>query len=392
MGDPYRGRALLCDEMGLGKTVTALQFALEYDGLFIIFCPAALQRQWRCEMQRFAPADAVARGTIISYDRVHNADLDPSKFTVAIADEAHYLKDPQSRRARVCVPFLQRVRRALLLTGTPVPNRPIELWPLLMALRPHEMPDYETFGRVFAAGYRDRHGFHARGSSNAAALADILQRRFMVRRTQAQLALGLPPLKVDVQHVDLPCTQRRRLAQLMEQMEDARGVDQKNALISAMFAETAKAKRDAAAECMLRLAREAAPSPLVVFAHHRCMMDALKARAEASGLRVGIIDGRASHAQKHAVAQAVQENAVDVALLSLVAAATGFNLTQSHTVLFAELYWVPATIAQAQARVWRLGQTHAVQVCQLVARDTCDERVLTCLANKKRVRQGLFCD
>lgn len=389
-GDPYRGRALLCDEMGLGKTVTALQFALEYKGSFIIMCPAGLQAQWRCEMDRFLPVDAVARSTVISYDRMHNADdLVPGDFTVAIADEAHYLKDPQSRRAQACVPFLQRVRRVLLLSGTPVPNRPIELWPLLVALRPHDVPDYETFGRAFAAGYRDRHGFfHARGCTHANVLAEILNARFMLRRTQAQLSLGLPALHVHVQHVDLPSDKRANLAELMEKMEDARDLDRKKALVSAMFAETAKAKRDAAAECMAHMASAAAP--LIVFAHHRCMMDALKARAEADGWRVGVIDGRATHAQKHAVARAVQAHGVDVALLSLVAASTGFNLTRAHTVLFAELYWVPATIAQAQARVWRLGQQHAVHVTKLVGRDTCDERVMSCLANKTRVGRGLF--
>jgi SWI/SNF-related matrix-associated actin-dependent regulator 1 of chromatin subfamily A len=374
--------------MGLGKTLTAIQVAREScpqgGQRLLVLCPASLRKQWRSSMARWV-GDWGAGARIISWDALHAQRLGgrtaARDFDVCIGDEAHYIKDPCSRRAKAALPVLQWVPNVILLTGTPTPNRPIELWPLLHALRPHAMLPYREFAERYCCGRDTRYGFVARGSSRRDELADWLRRGFMLRRTQAEIGLGLPPLHQHVHRVRLADAVCARLQELEEALEDA-PVERKMTLISQLFVETARAKRSAAAAAMLQQRRDDAP--LIVFAHHRSMIDHLRAAAEQAGLRVGVLDGRASQARKHAVATQVEAFDVDVALLSLVAASVGFNLTRANRVLFAELYWVPATLDQAQARVWRLGQTKPVHVTRLVATGTCDERVLQCLRNKRR--------
>ena len=373
--------------MGLGKTVTSLQFVRESCACgrrLLVLCPASLRKQWRASVARWV-GDWGAGARIVSYDALHTQALSGPRavelFDCVIADEAHYIKDASSRRARAALPVLQWVPKVLLLTGTPMPNRPIELWSLLHALRPHVMMPYRAFAERYCGGRDTPHGFVARGAARRQELAGWLGEYFMLRRTQAEIGLGLPPLHAHVQRVCLRDEDTVRLQELEERIEDASG-HEKMSLISALFTETARAKRGEAAAAMLRERRPDAP--LIVFAHHRCMMEHLRSSGEQQGLRVAVLDGRASQARKHLIATQIEAFEVDVAVLSLVAASVGFNLTRANRVLFAELYWVPATLDQAQARVWRLGQTRPVHVTRLVAVGTCDERVLKCLLLKQR--------
>ena len=57
-------------------------------------------------------------------------------FNFIIADEAHYLKSPDAKRTKCLMPIIQKSKRVLLLTGTPILSRPVELYPLLTMLRP----------------------------------------------------------------------------------------------------------------------------------------------------------------------------------------------------------------------------------------------------------------
>lgn len=386
MGWPLCGRALLADEMGLGKTVTALAFAREVGGNLLILCPAALQQQWR---------DACAfwllpchYKNIWSYDSVHRANINAADFDVVIADEAHFLKDHESRRAQAAVPLIQNIRKALLLTGTPMPNRPVELWPLLVALRPKTVGNFCTFARRYGKGRYTPYGFQARGSSHVLELKEWLEKGFMVRRTQKGLNLLLPKMHEHTEIVHLPDKLRTQLANMEEQLEDATTETQKLTIISAMFRQTAIAKKQAAAKRMLELV--SCKDPLIVFAHHKSMVSHLKHVAQRAHLRVAQLTGSSSIAEKHRVVSAVQQHKVDVAIMSMLAAGTGLNLTRACTVLFAELYWVPAVVQQSKKRVHRIGQTQVCNVHTIIAKDTCDERIMQCLRRKIKVQKYFF--
>lgn len=378
---PRRGRALLCDDMGLGKTVTALQCAAELGGALLVICPAGLQAQWRDHCAAWLP-ESHAR-LIISYDRCKTTAVDPQKYGVVIADECHYLKEHTSARAKAVIPIVMQVRRALLLSGTPAPNKPAELWPLLVALRPHDVPNYETFARRYCGGRKTRWGFEARGATHTEELNYFLNALFMIKRTKAQLGLRLPPVHTQELTVRLPDANMLQIASIEEKLQDTAARADKMRLVTQLFRATAEAKTAVAAEHMLALATHEAP--IVVFAHHRCMIERLERSAEEHGWRVGTIHGGTPQTQRHRVAHALQHHKIDVAVLSLVAASAGYNLTTAHVVFFAELYWVPAIVLQAQNRVHRIGQTREVQVVTLVAADTCDARVLKAIRGKTTV-------
>merc|ERR1712113_394376 len=85
-----------------------------------------------------------------------------------------------------------------------------------------------------------------------------------------------------------------------------------------------------------------------------------------------------------------------VIILSVTAASVGLTLTRSCNAIFAELYWVPATILQAEARVHRKGQNHQVDIhyCMHPAAQSLDSIVFAVINKKhaggKELLDGFF--
>merc|ERR1712184_101652 len=84
------------------------------------------------------------------------------------------------------------------------------------------------------------------------------------------------------------------------------------------------------------------------------------------------------------VAKFQEDEATRVAVLGITAAGHGLTLTAAHTVVFAELYWVPGQMQQAEDRAHRIGQKNCVSVQYLIAESTLDELIFNCLGKKAR--------
>ena len=80
---------------------------------------------------------------IISYDLAWKMKESLDVFKVAIADEAHYLKNTDNKRSSVLVPYLSKRKRIILLTGTPAFARPRELYNLITIIRPDIYTDFK---------------------------------------------------------------------------------------------------------------------------------------------------------------------------------------------------------------------------------------------------------
>ena len=71
-----------------------------------------------------------------------------------------------------------------------------------------------------------------------------------------------------------------------------------------------------------------------------------------------------------------------VALLSITAASTGLTLTSAQLVIFAELFWNPGILTQAEDRAHRIGQTDSVTIRYLVATGTADDQLWNLISQK----------
>jgi SNF2-related domain len=165
---------LLADEMGLGKSLTALTVAavdFERGQADKILCvvPASLRYNWLEEIERHTHyAATVAIGSphyrlalyegfatsghdilIVGYETLVNDKewINQIRWDVAIVDEGHYIKSPGSKRSKA-TRTLNR-RRGFILTGSPLLNRPDELWALLNFIDPHRFNNRYQFRNRF---------------------------------------------------------------------------------------------------------------------------------------------------------------------------------------------------------------------------------------------------
>ena len=140
-----RGATLFGDEMGLGKTIMAIGVINATRPETVrVGCPASLKLNWRNELERWLvnerhidivnggghPFPATPDVVVINFDVLtkHAAELHTRQWGLVIIDEAHYCKNPKAKRTKAALAI--QAERKLLLTGTPIPNRPIELQPL----------------------------------------------------------------------------------------------------------------------------------------------------------------------------------------------------------------------------------------------------------------------
>jgi len=159
--------------------------------------------------------------------------------------------------------------------------------------------------------------------------------------------------------------------------------------IQSLFKQMAQLKLPAVKEYILEVL-ERGDDKAIIFAHHQIMLDELSALLEKRLAKDGLhhirIDGKTAGNKRHDLVKVFQTDPTcRIALLSITACGEGLTLTAAGLVIFAELYWVPGAIEQAEARAHRIGTTHnAVVVEFLVVPDTPDERIYNSLERKKK--------
>ncbi|MNX23562.1 RNA polymerase-associated protein RapA [compost metagenome] len=410
---PYRG-ALLADDMGLGKTRQALIAAHEAHprGRMLVVCPASLKLNWEREIHAVLGAQEVsvlgrdeglARWTIVNYDRLrsHQTELDAEDWACLILDEAHYLKNRHSQRSllvlggehrprkRGTLPpgrirgLVERAERVILLTGTPITNRPLDLFALLRAIAHPLGDDLLRYAVRYCAAFQTEWGWDMGGASHLDELHDRL-RDVLLRRSKDEV-LDLPPKLRTYMPVEVDLVAYRKVWLDYVQLLAKRKRRVPRALL---LAEVAKLRHAAAlAKVPAAIAHvEAvleAGEKVIVFTCHTGVVEALMRRFGPSAVRLTGEDGPA---QRQAAVDAFQ-NDPEVRLFvgNLVAAGVGVSLTAATQVLFVDYSFVPAEHLQAEDRPYRIGQSNAVTVTYLSALGTLDEEIERLLAQKLAV-------
>lgn len=413
-----RPNALFADEMGLGKTVEALGVvnARPEARRVLVVCPASLKLNWARECERWlverGPIGVAgkawpdeARVVIVNYDLLGKWKAKLRRtWDVLIVDECHYVKNKDAQRSKHL--FALKARRKLFLTGTPILNRPVELWSIVSALAPEEFDHFWSFARRYCKPTRNRFGWEFRGAANLDELHERLRSTIMVRRTKAEVLSDLPPKRRQV--IELASEEmasliaveaqaweehRRRLSELRALSRSGRkssdgelaalraGVNLAFGELSKLRQATALAKVPLVIEHVKGVLEEGAK--LVVFAHHRAVIREL---AEPFGAAAVTLTGSDDASARQAAVDRFQQDP-DCRLFigSITAAGLGLTLTAAAHVVFAELDWVPANLTQAEDRTHRIGQRESVLVQHLVLQDSLDARMVGTLLRKQRV-------
>ncbi|XP_004641407.1 SWI/SNF-related matrix-associated actin-dependent regulator of chromatin subfamily A-like protein 1 [Octodon degus] len=401
-----RGRLLLADDMGLGKTIQAICIAAFYrkEWPLLVVVPSSVRFTWEQAFLRWLPSlrpeniNVVVNGkgcltaglvNIVSFDLLSRLERQlKTSFKVVIIDESHFLKNSKTARCRAAVPILKVAKRVILLSGTPAMSRPAELYTQIIAVKPTFFPQFHAFGLRYCDAKRLQWGWDYSGSSNLGELKLLLEEAIMLRRLKSDVLSQLPAKQrkmVLVAPGRISAKARASLdAAAKEMTKDRTKQQQKEALIL-FFNRTAEAKIPCVIEYILDLL-ESGREKFLVFAHHKMVLDAITKELERKHVSHIRIDGSTPSADREDLCQQFQlSQGHSVAVLSITAANMGLTFSSADLVVFAELFWNPGVLIQAEDRVHRIGQTNSVGIHYLVARGTADDYLWPLIQEKIKV-------
>lgn len=411
-----RRRAILADDMGLGKTrqaITALKVE-EPRGPYLVICPASVKRNWAREIGTVLPgADVGALGsggadegvracrgrewTVVNYDilKKHEKTLGNVAWRGVIVDEAHYLRNPKSQRSLSVRKVVEGLDDPVvyLLTGTPLLNRPRDLFPLLQ-LAGHPLGrSFLSFAKRYCAAHRNEWGWVTDGASNVGELAVQLQ-GLLLRRTKDEV-LDLPPKLRTWLPVEVPAgTGTKETRAVLRLLLAARGIEIPGTPLAdaggpqgrgRLLATLTKLRHELAVakvKSTLELVEGAVEQgeKVLVFS---CFDAPAKAIRKHFGDSALLLTGATPTGERQALVDRFQSDpGVQVLVANLLAGGVGLNLTAASQVVFNDLDWVPANHWQAEDRAYRIGQERTVNVTYLVADGTADDFVATVLQAK----------
>uniref|UniRef100_F6SKP2 SWI/SNF-related matrix-associated actin-dependent regulator of chromatin subfamily A-like protein 1 n=1 Tax=Monodelphis domestica TaxID=13616 RepID=F6SKP2_MONDO len=401
------GRLLLADDMGLGKTIQAICIAAYYrtEWPLLVVTPSTVRYTWEQAFHRWLPSlspdstnvvvtgkDSLTAGliNIVSFDLLSkmNKKLQTS-FQVIIIDESHFLKNIKTARCRAAMPLLKAAKRVILLSGTPAMSRPAELYTQIVAVKPFFFRQFHDFALRYCDAKKLPWGWDYSGSSNLGELKLLLEESVMLRRLKSDVLSQLPAKQrkmVVVALGQMSAKTRASLAAAAKEMatEKTSRRQQKEALLL-FFHRTAEAKIQPATDYILDLL-ESGREKLLVFAHHKLVLDALSDELEKKHIGYIRIDGATSSSDRQTLCQQFQlSEKCAVAVLSITAANMGLTFSATDLVVFAELFWNPGVLIQAEDRVHRIGQTSSVTIHYLVARGTADDYLWPLIQEKIKV-------
>ncbi|XP_023786971.1 SWI/SNF-related matrix-associated actin-dependent regulator of chromatin subfamily A-like protein 1 isoform X2 [Cyanistes caeruleus] len=401
------GRLLLADDMGLGKTIQAICIAAYYqqEWPLLVVTPSSVRFTWAEAFHRWLPSlspestNVIVSGkdnltgsliNIISFDLLSRMDKQlKSTFQVVIVDESHFLKNTKTARCQAAMPLLKAAKRVILLSGTPAMSRPAELYTQIAAVQPTFFPQFHSFGLRYCDAKKMPWGWDYSGSSNLTELKILLEESIMIRRLKSDVLSQLPAKQrkmVVVAPEGISAKTKAALAAEAKKM--AKGYESKQQEKEALlvfFSRTAEAKIRSVVEYILELL-ESGNNKFLVFAHHKIMLDAVVAELKKKHVEYIRIDGCTSSAERQSLCQKFQFSEKQaVAVLSLTAANMGLTLSAADLVVFAELFWNPGILIQAEDRAHRIGQTSSVNVHYLVAKGTADDYLWPMIQEKIKV-------
>jgi len=367
--------------------------------------------------------------TIVNYDVLgkHVGALAERGFRALVLDESHYAKNDKAQRTRLCIRLSRGVPLRLLLSGTPMLNRPEELVPQLRILdRLDDLGGYRHFMHRYAGAYRNWHERHSgEPRKGEPRNLDELNRRLRatcyIRRTKQEVLKELPakqravvPVALDNRRAyegvlrdvvrflgeaaenderrvaeavqrhkaetggELDAEAMRRIHAQVRASAEARAERARQLVkIEALKSTAARGKLEAVAQWVEDVLESS--EKLVLFGWHREIVDALAERFGAPK----ITGGTPAEDRQAAVDRFQGDPNTRLLVCNVRAGGIGLTLTAASNVAFCELGWTPAEHDQAEDRCYRIGQVDSVNAWYLLAENTIDDEIYA-LIEKKR--------
>jgi SWI/SNF-related matrix-associated actin-dependent regulator 1 of chromatin subfamily A len=403
-----RHSAYLGDEMGLGKSamMAVVAQSLQVRKLAIV-APASLRLTLERELQKWSLEPWVIHviksrkdlrnikwstnlhtAVIISYELSPYLPIHlDGKVDMLVMDEVHYLMTPTTKRTKACLGRLwDMAEYKLCMSGTPLTSGVMNGFTVFNKLDPQNFKDRYSYGFKYTQAKRNwfTGQFEFKGGKNLGELRRKVS-SFMVRRRKSDVLWELPPKVYSAIPLEVKGVKDYQLSP----EHKALVAEGKSASLSTAYATARRGlgilKIPHAVEYIKEIS--AHKERLLVFAFHKEVIATISEMLSAMNITVLTITGDTSMVQRDRIVQKFQTPGGKIILVAqMQAAGVGLTLTAADTAIFAEIDWVPATVAQAIDRIHRIGTTaDSVSIHYLVAANTMDEDIVAALDKKIKV-------
>lgn len=382
-------RAILADSPRVGKTMPTAAAALEHLPALIV-CPAIVKTVWRDAIHRINPEIEVdiikgkknaedigsAQITIINYDLL--SDIKKiAKFKTLVLDESHRIKNHKAKRTEACLKLMGAIPNVYALSGTPIPNRPIELYPLLKGLGLYRGGWYD-FAVRYARAWNAPWGLDTSGASNLPELKQLMSGS-VLRRTKDEVFKDYQEPAVSLITFDLPVDKR-------EQTFDAEAlIDHPNPMLSfdglaEVMVEAGQRKIKPAAEFISDKLND---GPVVVFAHHKSVVHGLEELFKDE--KPSVITGEVASNKREQLIKDFQSGKTNLFIGNIAACSEGVDLSRADQVVFVEATWQTSALEQASSRVENINKNNNAVIYLLTIANSLDHTILKKILKKKQI-------
>ena len=413
---------LLADDMGLGKTLQVLTLlqhlknnAPKHPHLLIV--PSTLVFNWELEIQKFTPtlryvlhvgkdrlektAPFASQDLVITTYALVRRDLDTLSsrdWDTLILDEAHSIKNPEAQTTQAVKKIKARYR--LSLTGTPLENRPEDLWSQFDFLIPKFLGTLSEFKKKY-------------NTPNLDLLKElkIQSKPFILRRLKSQVCLELPE-KTEVtlfcefteEQKQFYCTileeGRKRLKQQVSQEHKVKTMHilelilrlRQAACHPALVPSSVESPQTSGKlERVLETANEILSEgyKILIFSQFTSHLKLVRKALHVQNLKTHYLDGETK--DRPEVIQQFREDPDACAfMISLKTGGLGLNLVEANTVFLLDPWWNPSAENQAIDRAHRIGQENPVTVYRFLMKDSIEEKVFALQKSKKIIEKSVI--
>jgi len=417
---------ILADDMGLGKTVQSIAVLLRLKdqgflgkgagGGCLVVAPAALLGNWEKELERFAPSLKVSRyhGSRRNLDKQHDvflttyqtavrdaAKLKDEGFSLLLVDEAHLMKNADTRISRTVKQLRSKYR--LALSGTPVENRLEDLRSLFDFILPGYLGSAEEFRKQFRIPIEVM-----RNREQAESLRKITA-PFLLRRLKTDKAIikDLPEKIVVNEYATLEKSQAALyesvVAESIQKSEKIDPAERASLILSLLTSlkqicdhprvfdkeSPAISGISGKAQLLLALLEEilANREKTLVFSQYVETLDCLEKiiKSELGESPLIYHGGLSQSARSEVINRFQNESAARILLISLRAGGLGLNLTSASRVIHYDLWYNPAVENQATDRAFRIGQKRNVFVHRFITKNSFEEKIDAMITSKREL-------
>lgn len=411
------------NEPRTGKTPTSIILMKELGTKSnLIVAPASLTLNWVKEFETWFPEmevyhvngtatkrkatyarynQAVGRRVMVISKDTWKSDYEKlgigkTTFDAVFVDEAHFLRNRDSAQSKAI--FAIQSGRRYALTGTPTVKHGTDIFGILKFLYPSKFTSYWQFVERYWnmgqdwMGHSEIKDFKPERKQELTEMLGFMS----VQRKRSEVMSWLP----DKERITFYCAMDGRqltayndmVEDFFTEIDDEESLDAPNVLTQLMRLrqlcldprlvgiEAPSAKTKALLE-WLDNNRE----PVVIMSMFTSYFDLVKKDIEKLGLKVGMIHGKMSNADKEKAKVDFQNGKLDVLLCNIISAGVGFTLDRAETILFLDKAWNPADNDQAEDRITSTTKerNHKHSIISFVASGSVDERINTILEEKR---------